>query len=230
MEDKIFIIAIPVYDRVDLMDIAAPREIFKFAGSEEGIKMEVYYVGEPDPNNPEIAKQTVTRCGLLFTPDKTFDAEEVSNPSLIWVPGGAPDKLSEMLDKYPLPFFNYIEEKGKNAAWVTSVCEGAILLAKTGLLDGYKITTHYAFYPCMAAFPKVKLVKPCFGKYPRYIKDRNRITGGGISSGLDEAIYIVKLIKGKKAARNVQKVMQYYPKPPVKSKLTKATSCPVKGL
>ena len=78
----------------------------------------------------------------------------------------------------------------------------------------------------MAAFPEVKMVEG----YPRYVKDRNRITGGGISSGLDEALYIIELILGTDAAISVQQVMQYYPDPPVRSKIEPSDCCPVQDL
>lgn len=62
--------------------------------------------------------------------------------------------------------------------------------------------------------------------FPRFVVDRNRITGGGISSGLDEAFKLVELLAGYEAAQAVQQVMQYYPSPPVASTLTPATECP----
>lgn len=71
--------------------------------------------------------------------------------------------------------------RGKKARFVTSVCEGALLLAAAGLLDGYEATTHWAFIPCLKEFPTVKVVEG----NPRFVVDRNRVTGGGISSGLE---------------------------------------------
>ena len=71
------------------------------------------------------------------------------------------------------------------------MCEGAILLAASGLLDGYLMTTHWAFIPCLTKFPKVKVAQG----FPRFVLDRNRLTGGGISSGLDEAFKLVELAR-----------------------------------
>jgi len=61
---------------------------------------------------------------------------------------------------------------------------------------------------------------------PRFVHDRNRLTGGGISSGLDEALKLVELLAGYEAAQEVQRTMQYYPDPPVASQLPQSTSCP----
>jgi transcriptional regulator GlxA family with amidase domain len=57
--------------------------------------------------------------------------------------------------------------------------------------------------------------------------DRNRLTGGGISSGLDEALQLILMLKGEAVAQSVQQTTQYYPKPPVTSEIPAATSCPL---
>ena len=88
------------------------------------------------------------------------------------------------------------------------------MLAAAGLLDGYTVTTHWAFTNCLKdRFPKVKIADG----HPRYCIDRNRITGGGISSGLDEALKVIELLKGTQAAQDTQRNTQYYPCPPVSS-------------
>src|SRR6185436_15770009 len=110
-------------------------------------------------------------------------------------------------------YLEFLQDQSAEAEWVTSVCEGAMILAASGLLDGYKATTHWAFLPCFQEFPEVKVA----AGYPRYVVDRNRVTGGGISSGLDEALKLVELIAGKKIAEQVQVTTQYFPKPPVKA-------------
>jgi transcriptional regulator GlxA family with amidase domain len=98
------------------------------------------------------------------------------------------------------------------------------LLAAAGLLDGYEATTHWAFIPCLKQFPKIKVVEG----YPRFVLDRNRLTGGGISSGLDEALKLVELLAGYETAQRVQRTTQYYPAPPVASALTPVDACPIK--
>jgi cyclohexyl-isocyanide hydratase len=100
--------------------------------------------------------------------------------------------------------------------WVTSVCNGSLLLAAAGLLDGYEAITHWGWLDCLRLFePKVKVPTSC---YARYHVDRNRITGGGISSGMDAALAMaVAFVGGKageKAAKRSQLVNQYAPAPP----------------
>jgi len=219
-----FVIAIPLYDGVDLMDIAAPREMFTWVNTDE-VEWVVYYIGKSKLESQDPAV-IVTRDGTKIIPDCTYEDKKVQTPNLIWVPGGAPDSLNAIMADTNSPLTAYVVDKGPSADWVCSVCEGAILLANTGLLDGYNATTHWAFYPCMAAFPEVTMVDG----FPRYVKDRNRITGGGISSALDEALYIIELIMGTAVAINVQQQMQYYPNPPVSSNIPTQDCCPVKGM
>jgi cyclohexyl-isocyanide hydratase len=113
---------------------------------------------------------------------------------------------------------------------VTSVCEGALLLAAAGLLDGYRATTHWAFIECLRAYDKIHVVGSA-GDLPRFVVDRGtnggavRVTGGGISSGFDEALEIVRLLAGEDTAKWVQQVTQYFPKPPVNAPLPDPKGC-----
>ncbi len=99
-----------------------------------------------------------------------------------------------------------------------------MLLASAGLLDGYEATTHWAFIPCLKKFPKISVAEG----YPRFVVDRNRVTGGGISSGLDEALELVARISSYEIAEQVQLVTQYFPRPPINGRITNSnTKCPL---
>ncbi len=213
-----FHIAIPVYEGVDLMDVAAPCEMFSWMGTYwKERKVSVSLVEAQ-------GRAVKTRDGLLLTPDKSFDdyGRDRIQAQLIWVPGGDPTKLQEMMrDKC---YLNFLRDQSAAASFVTSVCEGALLLARAGLLDGYNATTHWAFIPCLKSFPKIKVADG----YPRFVVDRNRVTGGGISSGLDEALELITLISGRAVAKQVQTVTQYFPKPPVHGKIPGSDKCPIR--
>jgi cyclohexyl-isocyanide hydratase len=117
-------------------------------------------------------------------------------------------------------YMDFVRARGPRAQWVTSVCMGGLVLGAAGLLDGYKATTHWAFLSCLALFPKVKLEPHDPHKknqhYPRWVVDRNRLTGAGVSSCLDEALVLVSLLKGDLAAEQTQLTVQYAPTPPFK--------------
>jgi transcriptional regulator GlxA family with amidase domain len=103
------------------------------------------------------------------------------------------------------------------------VCEGALLLARCGLLDGYQATTHWAFAQCLRKFPRIDVVSD----NPRFVVSGNRLTGGGISSGLDEALKLIELLFDEATAIDVQQTTQYYPRPPVFSTIPPAPACPI---
>jgi len=213
-----FNIIIPIYDGVDLMDVAAPVEFFSWMAVTWKVKkVTVSLVAEADG----IVK---TRDGMKLTPDHSFGEYYCENglkADLIWVPGGAPESLQIMMKGGA--YLDFLKTQSESAEYVTSVCEGALLLAAAGLLDGYEATTHWAFIPCLKAFPKIKVADG----FPRYIVDRNRVTGGGISSGLDEALKIISIIAGEEIAIQTQLTTQYFPEPPICGKIPNATTCPI---
>jgi transcriptional regulator GlxA family with amidase domain len=206
------IIGIPVYDKVDLLDVTGPYEIFQWM-NQYGQNVEVYTVAEKPG---EIA----SRDGFRFRPHKCFP--EIERLDVIWVPGGDPAALKLLMSGPDRTYLDFLIAQSRTARYVTSVCEGALLLAAAGLLDGYTATTHWAFIPCLKAFPAITIAPG----YPRFVVDRNRVTGGGISSDLDEALKLVELIGGEALAQSIQQVTQYYPDPPVRSSIPQADTCP----
>jgi transcriptional regulator GlxA family with amidase domain len=203
------IIGIPVYEKVDLLDVTAPHEILSWMNQP---KADVRIIAE-EPC------EITSRDGFCFKAQYGFS--DIETLDVLWVPGGDPDAL-KLLMSGPRGYLNFLIRVSANARYVTSVCEGALLLAAAGLLDGYEATTHWAFIPCLKQFPKINVVEG----FPRFVVDRNRITGGGISSGLDEAFKLVELLAGYEAAQAVQRTTQYYPAPPVASSLQAASACP----
>jgi transcriptional regulator GlxA family with amidase domain len=209
------IIGIPIYQKVDLLDVAGAYEIFSLLKEFDPARQVEVYLIAAKPGTIE------TRDGLMMKPHKIFS--EVPALDVLWVPGGDPAALKKMMNNRA--YLNFLITRSENARFVTSVCEGALLLAKAGLLDGFEATTHWAFIPCLKQFPAVKVVEG----YPRFVVDRNRVTGGGISSGLDEALKLVELISSYEIAQQIQQRTQYYPCPPVASTIPQGTPCPLDG-
>ena len=193
-------IVIPLYEGFNILDVTGPIEIFHWV---DGLKH--YTVAETcDP---------VTSVeGLKVTPDFTFD--DSPRVDVLWVPGGYPPYAPLQIDAY----MDFVRDKGAGARWVTSVCLGGLVLGGAGLLNGYKATTHWSFLSCLALFPNVTLEPPDPNEknqeYPRWVVDRNRVTGGGVSSCLDEALMLVSLLKNDLAAEQTQLTVQYAPSPP----------------
>jgi cyclohexyl-isocyanide hydratase len=204
-------IAIPVYDQVDMLDVAGPFEMFDWAGF------------EVDLVAAEVGQLRFRSKGFPFYVEKTF--ADAGRYDAVWVPGGDPVALRRLLDAPNGPYLEFLRTQAQTARFMCSVCEGAIPLAAAGLLDGYHATTHWYFLHCFTElFPKVLIAKG----HPRFVHDRDRLTGGGISSGLDEALMLITLLAGVEVAREVQQNTQYYPKPPVESDIPKTPDhCPI---
>jgi cyclohexyl-isocyanide hydratase len=205
-----YLIAIPVYDGVDLFDVSAPYELFNWMALIEP---------QHDPAAPTRVVRLIsldrpsitTRDGMTIGGDLPIFNQHSDDISLLWIPGGEPSDLQRLM-KDPQRM-TWLLQRGEAAQFAASVCEGALLAAAAGLLDGYSATTHWAFIACLKLFPRVNVVEG----YPRYIVDRQRITGGGISSGLDEALKIIALVAGDIVAQTVQLSIQYNPDPPFNS-------------
>ncbi|ATQ41078.1 DJ-1/PfpI family protein [Caulobacter mirabilis] len=205
------LIGIPVYQGVNLLDVAGPMEMFHWA------QLDVELIAA----TPGVV---TTMNGVQLKIDKGFC--EASAWDVLWTPGGAPDALAAQLDDPERTYLNFLAEKSVDAKYVCSVCEGAVLGAAAGIFDGYEITTHWAFVNCFGKYHGVTVVPGA----PRFHLDRNRLTGGGISSGLDESLKLIELLLGTAAAQSAQQTTQYYPDPPVTSTLPPAGTCPVPGL
>jgi cyclohexyl-isocyanide hydratase len=142
-------------------------------------------------------------AGLVITPSATFD-ECPDELDIICVPGGSTGTLAAMQDDRTLGF---LKHRGGRARYVTSVCTGSLLLGAAGLLEGYRATSHWA----------TKRLLPIFGAIPadgRIVADRNRITGGGVTAGLDFGLSLVGRLRDRTYAEGVQLLAEYAPEPP----------------
>lgn len=148
-------------------------------------------------------KPVMSDTGVGLVPTASFD-ECPEELDVLFVPGAAQGALDVMEDDETIAF---VKSRGEKAKLVTSVCTGSLILARAGLLDGYKATCHWLSLELL----------PLFGAIPvknRYIRDRNRITGGGVSAGLDFALTIVEELRGRPYAEAVQLLAEYAPQPP----------------
>jgi transcriptional regulator GlxA family with amidase domain len=202
-------VIMPVYEHVEMLDLCGPYEMFRWAG------LEVQLVAEK-PGLVEFNK------GFSFqVPD---GLPPVAQPyDALWVPGGDPASLSRIIRDRG-PYVDFLIRQAAVSRYVCSVCEGALLLAAANQLDGYTVTTHWAFIPyLMERHPEVKIANG----HPRFVLDRNRLTGGGISSGLDEALKLIELLTDTATAGRVQQTTQYYPDPPVSSEIPDTITSPM---
>ena len=212
-------LGIPIYEGVNLLDVAGPLEMFFWTGAPEDIGGEA--------KDLQTVLVSADGCPVTSLNGVRFEAqasfEQTPALDILWVPGGAPQALAAIMKDANSPYLKYLRQVAAGAKWVCSVCEGALLLARAGLLDGHKATTHWAFINCLKKFPNIDVDT----KNERFIVSPNRLTGGGISSGLDEALQLIILLFGEETAKDVQATTQYFPKPPVKGKPGSPGDCPV---
>ncbi|MGV7960475.1 DJ-1/PfpI family protein [Photorhabdus tasmaniensis] len=141
---------------------------------------------------------------ISFSPSMTF--EQLDKVDILCVPGtGNPYALLSELD-----MLDWIYKVGSKASWVTSVCTGSILLGAAGLLKGYKAATHWSMMDDLSKFGAIPVNE-------RVVIDRNRVTGGGVTAGIDFGLTLLAEIKGEKYAQAAQLALQYNPEPPFNS-------------
>lgn len=146
-----------------------------------------------------------TDMGVTMNPTITMD-EVPDNLDILFVAGGGgtPEIMKDQ------DFLDFIARAGATAKYVTAACTGSVLLAMAGLLEGYRAATYWPFYEPLIALG----IEP---SYDRVCIDRNRITGGGVTAGIDFALQVIAELKGKDAAEFTQLVLEYDPQPTMTS-------------
>ena len=149
-------------------------------------------------------KPVFADSGLGLLPTTTF--AEVPTIDVLFVPGGA----GQIELTHDAEVLDFLRAHGARAQFVTSVCTGAFLLGAAGLLRGYRATTHWAsmdLLPLVGAIPV----------HERVVVDRNRITAGGITAGIDFGLRMIAELAGDDAAKRAQLRLEYDPAPPFQS-------------
>lgn len=185
-------IGMVLFPRLTQLDLTGPHEVLaRIPGAE------VHLVAKT------LAPVT-SETNLTITPTMTFaNAPPID---LLFAPGGygqiAAAEDTETLD--------WIANTGARARWVTSACTGSLLLGMAGLLHGYRAATHWAFMDLL----------PLVGAIPtdeRVVVDRNRMTSGGVTAGIDIALRIAAEVAGREEAERIQLHLEYNPEPPFRS-------------
>ncbi|MFW6124689.1 MAG: DJ-1/PfpI family protein [Pirellulales bacterium] len=182
------LLAVVLYPGFELLDVCGPAEMFGSLGN----RMRVITVGEQE--GPVASTQ-----GPRLVADYTFvDCPQVD---LILVPGGF--GTFAQLDNAVL--LDWLKNRAAEAEIVTSVCSGASILAKAGLLDDRRATTNKQFYSvCTAQGPNVEWVKEA-----RWVDDGNIVTSSGVSAGMDMALHVIARLYGTDVAEGIANGTEY---------------------
>lgn len=141
--------------------------------------------------------------GLAISPTMTM-ADAPKDLDVLFIPGGTQGTLSVMGREDTI---GWVQDRASRAKHVTSVCTGSMVLAKAGLLTGRRATSHWVTREALADFGAIPVNE-------RVVKDGNILTGAGVSSGLDFALALVEMLRGKAYAQGLMLQAEYHPEPP----------------
>ncbi len=184
-------IAMLLYPGLTLLDLIGPQTVFSWFAN-------IHLVWK---TNDLVRSDT----GIGIQPSCTFEScpRELD---VLFVPGGFGQEQL-MHDAGVLAF---LADRASSSKYITSVCSGSLLLGAAGLLKGYKATSHWAARNALSAF----------GAEPvdaRVVVDRNRISGGGVTAGIDFGLVLLAKLRGDDAAKLTQLAIEYDPEPPFQS-------------
>jgi transcriptional regulator GlxA family with amidase domain len=186
-------IAIFLFDDVEVLDFAGPFEVFAVTDELRGY--DTFNVFTFAENIGTIR----ARNGLKVVPH--FARENCPAPHILVVPGGAGTR--PLLHKPAL--LEWLRLKSRHAELTMSVCTGALVLAKAGLLEGLRATTHHECFNLLReTAPDIEVVET-----ERFIDNGRILTAAGISAGIDGSLHVVERLLGREAAENTARYMEY---------------------
>jgi cyclohexyl-isocyanide hydratase len=185
-------IGLVIFPKVTQLDLTGPVQVFS---SVPGAKVHLIWKRiEPVPSDSV----------LTLTPTISF--ADCPQLDVICVPGGV--GTDDMVNDAEV--LDFLRKQAEGARYVTSVCTGSLVLGAAGLLGGYRATTHWSAMEFLAPYGAITTKT-------RVCVDRNRITGGGVTAGIDFALTLVSIMLDRQTAELIQLRLEYNPAPPFNS-------------
>lgn len=194
-------IAILLFDHVEVLDFAGPFEVFSIAGQRNvGEPFRVFTVAEK--------KSIAAKNNLIVQP--TYLLDECPSCDIFLVPGGGgyhPDgkPFGTRYEMDNSTLLTWIKVRAEKAELVLSVCSGALILAKAGLLENKEATTHFMAVDLLKSIAPTTKVSP----EKRWVDNGQVVLSAGVSAGIDMALYIVEKLQGKAVSKEAAQYMQY---------------------
>ena len=184
-------VAFVMTEDATMIDFAGPWEVFQDVGTKEGDQaFRLYTVSDE-------LKSIRATGGMKITPDYTFKTAPA--PQVIVVPAQSGHSEAMM---------DWLRKSSETADVTMSVCTGVFQLAKAGLLDGQRATTHHDSLDYLARmFPKIKVDRKA-----RFVENNRVSTAAGLTSGIDLALRVVERYFGREKAERVARFMEYHSK------------------
>jgi cyclohexyl-isocyanide hydratase len=173
------------------LDLFGPHAVFAMLGN-----VKVHFVWKT-------RDAMVAATGVPVQPTTIF-TDCPKDLDILFVPGGLEGSTAIMNDPEVIDF---LSDRGQRAKYVTSVCTGSLVLGAAGLLRGYRATSHWTVRELLSLFGAEPVTQ-------RVVEDRNRITGGGVTAGIDFGLYVAAKLRDEHYAKMLQLVLEYDPQPP----------------
>jgi cyclohexyl-isocyanide hydratase len=187
-----FQIGLVLFPRVTQLDFTGPLQVFS---SVPGAEVHLIW---------KRIEPVTSDSVMTITP--TIGFADCPQLDVLCVPGGG--GTDDMVNDEEMLAF--LRKQAAGAKYVTSVCTGSLVLGAAGLLKGYRATTHWSAMDYLSAFGAIPIKT-------RVCVDRNRITGGGVTAGIDFALTLVSLLRDRQTAEAIQLRLEYNPAPPFNS-------------
>ncbi len=186
-------VAILIFDEVEVLDFTGPFEVFSVTGRRQALEpFHVYTVAEkPQP--------VMARNHLSVNPRYTI--LDCPKPDIVLIPGGYGTRR-EMNNQ---TLIDWIKARAREAELTLSVCTGALLLAKAGLLDGLGATTHFGAIDLLQELAPNTTIH----RGQRFVDNGKIIVSAGVSAGIDMSLYVVAKLMGKAQALETAHYMEY---------------------
>lgn len=194
-------IAILLFDHVEVLDFAGPFEVFSITGQRNvGEPFQVFTVAEK--------KSVAAKNNLNIQP--TYLLDECPPCDIFLIPGGGgfyPDgkPFGTRYEMDNATLLMWVKTRAAKAELVLSVCSGALILAKAGLLENKEATTHFMAVDLLKSIAPSTKVSP----EKRWVDNGQVVLSAGVSAGIDMALYIVERLQGKQVAKDASRYMQY---------------------
>jgi len=182
-------VALLLFPNVTQLDLTGPAQVLSRLGN---VQLDLVWKDRaPVPTDSSFAIQ----------PTASF--ADVPRADILCVPGGM--GVTDVIEDDAA--MAWVRSVGAEARWVTSVCTGSLILGAAGLLKGYRAATHWSWRDYLALFDAEMVPE-------RVVVDRNRVTGGGVTAGIDFALTLMAEVRGEQFAKAVQLSLEYDPAPP----------------
>ena len=186
-------VCIVIFDEVEVLDFCGPLEVFSVTGGRQGLTpFEVCTLAQEN-------RAIRARGGLSVNPAYTFD--NCPRPDILLIPGGFGTRR-EMNNPLML---QWLRRNAEGAELILSVCSGALVLAKAGLLNGLSATTHHSALEELRAIDSNIEIDG----QKRFVDNGRVVVSAGISAGIDMSLHVVARLLGEAQALETARYMEY---------------------